>query len=127
MEIEVPTANATTLVTSYLTKLKEFAQLSECRDVTIGDSPVNPTLTNKLDALSDAEFLDLVQGIVDGKVHKIDLNGDELFLFAFTHSQNGRTEFHLTVSGRLHDSQYGRLIPYANALLSTLATQLQTV
>ncbi len=125
MRIVVSTANASTLVSTFLTKLQELAQLDECKGVMIRDKPVNPPPTKKLDALSDAQVLSLVQGIIEGKVQKFDLNGDALFLFASAYTYNGRTELQLAVRGRFRDTHYGLFIPYAHEHLQYLAGQLK--
>lgn len=125
MRIVVNTADATTLVTTYLTKLKDLAQLTECQGVMIGGKPVNPLPTKKLDELSDAQMLSLVQGIVEGKVQRFDLNGDGLFLFTSALSYNGRTDLDVTIKGRLRDIHYGLFISFAKEHLLYLAGQLE--
>lgn len=126
MRIVVKTADATTLVTTYLTKLKDLAQLTECQGVMIGDKPgFNPSPTKKLDALSDAELLALAQGIVEGKVQKYHLNGDGLFLFTAAFTYNGSTVLDFAIKGRFQNVYYGLFIPYAKELPQYLAGQLK--
>ncbi len=125
MRIVVPTANASTLVSSYLAKLQELARLDECQGVKIGRQPVNGIPTSKLDALCDAQVLTLVQGIIEGKVQKFDLNGRGLFLFASAFSYNGLTEIQLAVRDKQHDLTYGLFVPNAQQVLAQLASQLK--